>query len=318
MQVLGIDISKDTLACCLLGQEAKAFDVPNSVAGLRRLRRELQPGTILCFESTGPYGKRLIASLTGNFELHQLNENQIKAAGSMSRTKTDARDARLIAEAGRRLAMFDPAALETTRVQWNQDNENLLLMVGEYGRLKDQIVARQAQLEALSVNPASAARLIERRIRREITLLEKSRNRVKDDIDAAIADHPAAQLIRSIPGLGTLNAAALAAKIGDIARFETVDKLKGYVGAYPRRFQSGRHEAPSRMAKHGSALLRHLLWNAAKVAARHNPVCKALFERLVAKGKHAAAAYGAVMRKLVELVYGVLRSRKPFDPEYAP
>jgi transposase len=317
MHVLGIDIAKDTLACCLLDEVGRSFEVPNSLAGLRKLKRTLKPGTILCFESTGPYGKLLVANLTGHFDLHQLNENQIKAAGSMSRTKTDQRDARLIAEAGRRLAMFDPAALETTRVLWRQDNENLLLMVSEYERLKDQVVARQAQLEALSVNPAPAARVISRRIRREITLLDKAKDQVKADIEADIADSPAALLIRSIPGLGTLNAAALAAKIGDIARFESSDKLKGYVGAYPRRFQSGRHEAPSRMAKHGSMLLRHLLWNAAKVAARHNPVCKALFERLVAKGKHAAAAYGAVMRKLVELVYGVLRSGKPFNPEYA-
>lgn len=316
MQVLGIDISKDTLACCLAGRDTKAFDVPNSVAGLRKLKRTIPHGTILCFESTGPYGKLLVATLSGHFDLHQLNENQIKAAGSMSRTKTDTRDARLIAEAGKRLAMFDPADLETTRVLWRQDHESLLLMVSEYERLKDQIVARQAQLEALSVNPAPAARQIERRIRQEITRLEKSQRQVKADIDAAISELPDAQLIKSVPGLGTLNAAALAAKIGDIARFETVDKLKGYIGAYPRRFQSGRHEGPSRMATHGSAILRHLLWNAAKVAARHNPVCKALFERLVAKGKHAAAAYGAVMRKLVELVYGVLRSRKPFNPEF--
>jgi transposase len=316
MLVLGIDISKDTLVCSLLGDRERAFELPNSLGGLRKLTRSLPQSTLVCFESTGPYGKLLIANLTGHFELHQLNDNQIKAAGSMSRTKTDQRDAALIAEAGMRLALFDPKAFQTTRVLWREENENLLLLVGEYERLKDEIVSRQAQLDALGVNPAPAARTIERRIRREIASLQKAQVRAKADIEADIAHRPDAQLIRSIPGLGVLNAAALAAKIADIARFETCDQLKGYVGAYPRRIQSGRHEAPARMARHGCALLRHLLWNAAKVAARHNPVCKALFERLVAKGKHAAAAYGAVMRKLVELVYGVLRSGKPFDPEY--
>jgi transposase len=314
MHVLGIDISKDTLVCCLLGESApEAFELPNSLAGLRKLASRLPAGTLVCFEPTGPYGKLLIAALTGKFALHQLNDNQVKAAGSMSRTKTDQRDARLIAEAGRQLAMIKPEVLATTLVSWNEENETLLLLVGEYERLKDEIVTRKCQLEALGVNPVKAARKIERRIRAEIAAIKKTQAKVHAEIEAAIEANTAAQLIRTIPGLGTLNAAALAAKIGDIERFESADKLKGYVGAYPRRCQSGKHESPARMARHGSALLRHLLWNAAKIAARHNPVCKALFEKLVAKGKHAAAAYGAVMRKLVQLVYGVLKSHKPFE-----
>jgi transposase len=313
MHVLGIDISKDTLVCCLLqGSAPEAVELPNSLPGLRKLKARLPQGTLVCFESTGPYGKLLIANLGADFSLHQLNDNQIKAAGSMSRTKTDQRDARLIAEAGRQLALLKPDVLETTRVYWNEENENLLLLVSEYERLKDQLVSRKCQLEALSVNPASQARKIEKRIRSEIAAIKKTQAKVHAEIEAAIANCPAAQLIQSIPGLGVLNAAALAAKVGDIERFESADKLKGYVGAYPRRNQSGKHEAPSRMAKHGSTLIRHLLWNAAKIAARHNPVCKELFERLVAKGKHAASAYGAVMRKLVQLVYGVLRSGEPF------
>jgi transposase len=313
MHVLGIDISKDTLVCCLLHEsQAAKFELPNSAAGLRKLQHKLPAGALVCFESTGPYGKLLIRTLSGHFSLHQLNDNQIKAAGSMSLTKTDQRDARLIADAGYQLALLKPDMLATTAVQWNEQDENLLLLVGEYERLKDEIVTRKCQLEALSANPATAARGIELRIRREIKTLKKTQAAVHVEIEAAIADSPEARLIQTIPGLGVLNAAALAAKVGDIERFESADKLKGYIGAYPRRSQSGRHESPSRMARHGSKLLRHLLWNAAKVAARHNPVCKALFEKLVGKGKHAAAAYGAVMRKLVQLVYGVLRSREPF------
>lgn len=313
MHVLGIDISKDTLVCCLPGQPVEAFEFPNSLPGLRKLKARLPAGTLVCFEPTGPYGKLLISFLGRDFSLHQLNDNQVKAAGSMSRTKTDQRDARLIAEAGIQLALLKPHVLETTRVSWNEEAETLLLLVGEYERLKDELVSRKCQLEALSVNPAKAARQIEKRIRAEIAAFKKTQAKVLDQIESANAASPAAQLIESIPGLGPLNAAALAAKIGDIGRFENVDKLKGYIGAYPRRCQSGKHEAPSRMAKHGSTLLRHLLWNAAKVAARHNPICKALFEKLIMKGKHAAAAYGAVMRKLVQLVYGVLKTQRPFE-----
>ena len=67
------------------------------------------------------------------------------------------------------------------------------------------------------------------------------------------------------------------------------------------------------MANHGPALIRDALWNCAKVAARFNPPCKALYERLRAKGKHAAACFGAVARKLVQIIYGVLKSKRSFS-----
>ena len=48
-------------------------------------------------------------------------------------------------------------------------------------------------------------------------------------------------------------------------------------------------------------------------AVRHNPVCKDLFDRLVAKGKTKPAAYGTVARKLVQIIYDVLNDKTMFD-----
>ena len=64
------------------------------------------------------------------------------------------------------------------------------------------------------------------------------------------------------------------------------------------------------MATHGNKLMRHMLWNAAKSAARHNPVCKEPFDHLVARGLTEPAAYGAVARKLVQIIYGVLKKKQ--------
>jgi hypothetical protein len=52
---------------------------------------------------------------------------------------------------------------------------------------------------------------------------------------------------------------------------------------------------------------------AAVVATRHNPHIKALYQRLLAKGKFCMSA----MRKLAHLCFGVLNSRKPYLPDYA-
>jgi len=68
------------------------------------------------------------------------------------------------------------------------------------------------------------------------------------------------------------------------------------------------------MAKHDNKLMRHMLWNAAKCAARHNHVCRDLFERLIVKGKSAPAAYGAVARELAQIIYGVLKTLTKFNP----
>ncbi len=95
--------------------------------------------------------------------------------------------------------------------------------------------------------------------------------------------------------------------IRDINQFESANALKAYFGIYPRRRQSGTHESKSKLAKHGNRLVRHDLWNAACSASRYNPVCRELYERLVASGKHEGSAYGAVARKLLEILYGVLK-----------
>jgi transposase len=118
--------------------------------------------------------------------------------------------------------------------------------------------------------------------------------------------------LQSIKGIGPLTAAAVLATVRDIRRFQSADALKAYLGIYPRRFQSGSCERPARMASHGNRLLRRMIWNCAKTAARHNPVCCDLFARLVAKGKSKPAAYGAVARKLVEIMYAVLKHNADF------
>ena len=124
------------------------------------------------------------------------------------------------------------------------------------------------------------------------------------------------ELIDSIPGIGPLSTAVLLVVVRDVQRFASADALKAYLGIYPRRKQSGKREGKSCLAHHGNRLVRHMLWNAAKAAVRmkhpQNPF-RALFDRLVAKGKSQPAAYGAVCRKLVQVVFGVLKSQTPFQ-----
>lgn len=73
----------------------------------------------------------------------------------------------------------------------------------------------------------------------------------------------------------------------------------------------------ARMSKTDPADIRAKLYMAAVVAARWNAPAKALYERLTAKGKANKAALGAMMRKLVHMCFGVLKTGKPWDENYA-
>jgi transposase len=324
IHTLGIDLAKDTLIACLFDHTGAEIRPPTefhtSPAGLRRLLAWLPDpaSTRVVFESTGVYGKPLIFALHGLVaSLHQLNPQIVKRlAASCIQTKTDHADARAIARVGHRLALTEPRALDNARVSYDPRFEDLALWLNEFHRLSLNAATLKTQIQTIQHNPAPAAKQLLKRLQRELQLTDKHKKQAAELMDQA-ADHADArsvELLASIPGIGRATAATLLSRIVSIQRFDSADALKGYLGVYARRVQSGRHEAPSRMARHGCKLVRHMLWNCAKVAARFNPDCKALFQRLKDKGKHAASCYGAVARKLLHIVYGVLKNQKPYQP----
>jgi hypothetical protein len=117
----------------------------------------------------------------------------------------------------------------------------------------------------------------------------------------------------------------LVAKIVDIDRFETPDHLVGYFGIFPEENSSGVDKQGNPlppgtlcMSHKGNDLVRHYLWNAARVGIRFNPALRALYARLKAKGKRGDVAIGHCMRKLLHLVFAVWKSNRPFDEHHFP
>jgi len=180
------------------------------------------------------------------------------------------------------------------------------------------IATLRQQIALLHHHVAPDAAVVQRRRQAELKRLLAEQKGVLGRVQqayAALDDHQA-QLVDSIPGLGAISTAAVPVVIRDIRRFRSADALKAYLGIYPRRNPSGVRGRKLHLARHGSRLVRHVHWNAAKAAVRvkhpQNPV-RTLFDRLVAKGKSQAAAFGAVCRKLVQVIYGVLKSQTPYQ-----
>jgi transposase len=130
----------------------------------------------------------------------------------------------------------------------------------------------------------------------------------------------------TIPGIGTVTAAILTAKIGDPHRFALPNKLTGHFGIFPVQAASGidrdgNARLPVRMimSKRGNDLVRRYLWMAALSAAQHNPAIRPLYQRVRAKHpKQPSIAIGHVMAKLLRIALAVWKTGKPFDPEHYP
>ncbi len=122
--------------------------------------------------------------------------------------------------------------------------------------------------------------------------------------------------ITTIPGIGNINAAVILGEIGDISRFSNASKLAAYAGIDASVSQSGEYQSTNnKMSKRGSPYLRKALFQAALIAAFHDPVFSAFYQKKRAEGKHHLTAVGAVARKLCNTVFAILKNNTPYIPQ---
>ncbi len=323
----GVDLGRDSLTLTVIDRQGKEClktkDFPTSKAGFRRLRKCLGafPKLAVAFEPTGNPSLTFLKALDGfDAKLFQINGRVIRRrATSLTQTKTDAADAKAIAETVRDIAIAKPGELEHFRIVWNAEHANLALLATEYTERVEDVRRLKVRADHLEHQSAPMAVELRGRVAKDLKAAEKARDQAKQEMAAAAkaCNGDMFALLLSIPGIGEVGAANLVREIGSISRFESADALKGFLGMYPARRQSGKTEYPAHLAKHGNSAVKSTLFMSGHVAARHNPTCKKLFDRLVGKGKKRIVAIGAVMRKLIQIVYGVLKNKTPFSPDFA-
>lgn len=104
-------------------------------------------------------------------------------------------------------------------------------------------------------------------------------------------------------------------EILSVERFSSVKKLASFFGVHPVFKQSGDGLSGFKMSKRGRKEPRQILFNVARFAVVHNPYIKEIYAMHLQKGMPKMAALGAVMYKILRIVYGMLKNNKPFDPE---
>jgi transposase len=314
--VLGIDIAKKTFQCALLkDSKYKHKSFANNPKGYTALSHWLKnQGTedILhaCLEATGVYGEALACYLTdAGFTVSIVNPAKIKgfAQCQLQRLKTDKADAKLIAQY---CAAMRPKP-------WNPTPEPVRHLQALVKRLEQLGSALNQEQNRLDV----ASSVVQPSIQKMIDLLKQQIKDIQQQVQSHINQHPKlkqrAELLDSIPGIGPATRAQILAFLGEPDRFESVKQCVAFVGLNPKPYTSGTSvNARTRISKTGSSALRRAFYMPAIVAMKHNPVLQAFAIRLQQAGKKGKVIVCAVMRKLVHIIYGVLKSNQPFDANH--
>jgi transposase len=315
---LGIDISKSKFDVALLldGDRLHHRVFLNSSAGFNQLSAWLSKRRVnrvhACMEATGTYSEALaLYLLNSGHTVSVVNPAIIKAFArtEMTRTKTDKTDASLIA---RYCQKHQPPA-------WAPPSPEISELQALLRRLEALTEMRQQESNRLDAGLQAGS--VIKSVTDHIIFLDEqvaqTQSLIKDHIDQNPSLKQQRDLLSSIPGIGDLTAAKLLSEIIDINHYQSARQVAAFAGLVPKHNESGSSvRGRPKLCKVGTARLRKALYFPAIVATQHNPVIKAFSERLRERGKCPMQIIGAAMRKLIHIAYGVLKSGKPFDPNY--
>lgn len=315
LTAVGIDVAKAKLDVALLQQAGKFRDkvVSNTRQGFDQLVGWLAKQGVthahVCMEATGSYWEELAEYLVdAGFTVSVVNPAHVKSYGESrgARNKTDKADARVI-------ALF---CAERGPAHW-QAPSRAVRELRALVRRRDALVDLRTQ-ELNRKEVASHAQVLNS-IEEVLAHLDRQIKEIEKQINKHIDNDPTlkqqARLLQTIPGVGDATTGMLLSAYGGDLRFASPKQAAAFVGLDTRVRQSGTSvRARPCMSKRGDSRFRAKLYMPAVVAMTRTEWGKAFASRLSKAGKPKLLILGALMRKMVEMAYAILKSGKPFDP----
>jgi transposase len=297
----GVDISKEALDVSLAGQSPVRY--ANDAAGIAQLIKALkklpEPARVIC-EPSGGYERELLAALwAAGIAVSLVNAARIRAFARAQGllAKTDQIDASVLREFGE---LLRPETLEAPSPQRQrlaalvQRREQLVTILStEEQRLaqaRDAVVRKMGQslIKELQAQVAQLEELIEKQIDDDDTLKGQS------------------ERLQQVKGIGKVTASTLLAELPELGKLSR-NEAGALAGVAPYNRDSGALRG-RRTIRGGRVKVRRVLYMAALVATRFNPILKSFYQRLVAAGKPKKVALTAVMRKLIVLLNHLLKN----------
>jgi transposase len=328
-QVASIDVAQDELVVCLgrmhddLTRElysSKTFT--NSTKGfvsfvewVKKLTDASVPVRFV-MEATGVYHEPLAYYLDEHeLEISIVLPNKISnyARSLDVKTVTDKTASEAIAFFG----------LERKLDQWSRPRglyKKLKQLTRERGQLIDERTVLKNQLHAEQAGAEPHNKSIER-IKKRMALLDKQEKEIMQELKELIrTDKEMQQLILlmcSITGIGLLTAASVIGETNGFDLIRNKRQLTSYAGLDVKEKQSGTSvKGKPRISKKGNKHLRKAMHMPALTAIRRDERYKAIFARLVSKHGIKMKAVVAVQRKLLEMMYTIYKTNKPYDKNF--
>lgn len=312
---VGVDIAKNKFDVALkCGSRFVESVFENNISGFKAFKKWLLKHAVqawVCLEATGHYGEGVAEFLFhNNIKASVVNPMQIKhhAKSLLTRNKNDKVDARIIASYAEifRPKGFNPKSSDQKEIK-------------EIARLIEVLEAQKQQL----ANQLESAQCnsIRKEIKKIIRSIEKRIAELEVKLKSKIANNAESsenkERLISIKGIGEKTADRLIAYLPDVTQFKNAKQFAAYAGLCPRQFQSGQHSGKSRLSKYGDSRLRKTLYMPALVAKRFNPHLQSFCQRLQKNGLKPKAIVCAVMRKLLHIIFGMLKNKQSFNVELA-
>jgi transposase len=306
--VVGIDVAKDKVDACI-----RALSQRQTFSGNAEGRRQLivwlrkhKVGKAV-MEASGGYERDWAKVLReAGLEVRIADPKRVRSfARSAGRlAKNDAIDAEMIAWFAETFSQVPGQAYDAAR-------EKLAQIVNARQALLDLQTELQNRSEhsVPEVVQKMQARLL-KKIALEVARLEAA---ITAMIKATARFAELAEIIESVPGLGRITSAGLIAAMPELGRVSN-KVAAALLGVAPYDDDSGKRRG-ERQIKDGRRKVRNLFYMACLGAAtRHNPVLKAFYRRLIAKGKQKKVALVACMRKLIVILNTMIARRQKWNP----
>lgn len=306
--VVGIDVAKDKVDACIRSlSQRQTF--PSSAEGRRKLIAWLRMHKVdkAAMEASGGYERDWAKALRqAGFEVRIVDPKRVRnfarSAGRLA--KNDVIDAEMIAWFAETFGEAPGQASDAAR-------EKLAQIVNARQCLLDLQTRMQNRSEhsAPDVVQKMQAQLL-KTVALEIAKLEAAMVAL---VKATPHLAELAEIIESVPGLAEITSAGLMATMPELGQVSN-EAIAALLGVAPYDDDSGKRRG-GRQIKGGRRKVRNPFYMACLGAAtRHNPVLKAFYDRLVAKGKEKKVALVACMRKLICILNIMIARRQKWNP----
>ncbi len=299
---VGIDVCKDRLDVGLWPTE-ETYSEANDAKGVVRLAKRLARAKprLVVLESTGRLGLPIALAMEDQGVPYRVvNPRQVRdfarAMGKLA--KTDRIDSLVLAHYAES-SNLDPKPLP---VKERRDLQALVM------RRLQLISARDAEKKRIA---GETMPRVLKSLQASITWHQRQIDALDKDLDRTIRNNPdfaeQSKLMQSVPGIGDKTTNMLLAALPELGTLSR-QKISALVGVAPLNRDSGKTRG-KRFCWGGRSSVRTALYMAALSAARYNPVIRALYLRLIAKGKPAKVALVACMRKLLVILNAMVRDQ---------